>query len=166
VRVPIRMLLGVGMLFVGAGLLAMTAVTPTSGWTALIPGFVLQGVGVGLVNPPLASAAIGVAPPARSGMASGANSTFRQVGIATGIAALGAVFQHDLTQGALVHHSHRVAFVGALDNILEIAAAIAFAGAIAGFALVRSRDFVASQASEPAVPSVGEALVAGAGEHR
>jgi EmrB/QacA subfamily drug resistance transporter len=166
VRVPIRMLLGVGMLFVGAGLLAMTAVTPTSGWTALIPGFVLQGVGVGLVNPPLASAAIGVAPPARSGMASGANSTFRQVGIATGIAALGAVFQHDLTQGALVHHSYRVAFVGAFDNILEIAAAIAFAGAIAGFALVRSRDFVASQAPEPAVPSVGEALVAGAGEHR
>ncbi len=31
-------------------------------------------------------------------MASGINSTFRQVGIATGIAGLGAVFQHDVTQ--------------------------------------------------------------------
>jgi EmrB/QacA subfamily drug resistance transporter len=151
VRVPIRMLLGVGMLLIGAGLLAMTAVTPSSGWTALIPGFALQGVGVGLVNPPLASAAIGVVPAARSGMASGANSTFRQVGIATGIAALGAVFQHDIARNALAHNSHRAAFVGAFDNILEIAAAVAFAGAIAGFALVRSKDFIASQAPTGAV---------------
>ena len=32
--------------------------------------------------------------PQRAGMASGINSTFRQVGIATGIAGLGAIFQH------------------------------------------------------------------------
>jgi hypothetical protein len=46
-----------------------------------------------LTNPSLANAAIGVVSPARSGMASGINSTFRQVGIATGIAGLGAIFQ-------------------------------------------------------------------------
>jgi EmrB/QacA subfamily drug resistance transporter len=143
-RMPVRLLLGFGLVLVGAGLLAMTAVTATSSWTALIPGFVLQGAGVGLVNPALASAAIGVVPPNRSGMASGANSTFRQVGIATGIAGLGAVFQHDLAHGLALHQSHRVAFVGALNPIFEIAAAIAFAGALAGFALVRQRDFVAS----------------------
>ena len=40
----------------------MTAVDATSGWTALIPGFVLAGAGIGLVNPPLASTAIGVVP--------------------------------------------------------------------------------------------------------
>ena len=50
-----------------------------------------------MVNPPLASTAIGVVPVERSGMASGINSTFRQVGIATGIAGLGAVFQHSVT---------------------------------------------------------------------
>jgi hypothetical protein len=83
-------------------------------------------------------------------MASGANNTFRQVGIATGIAALGAVFQHDISQGALAHHTYRVAFTGALNNILEIAAAIAFVGAIAGFTLVRSKDFIASRASADA----------------
>jgi len=44
------------------------------------------------VNPPLASTAIGVVPPHQAGMASGVNSTFRQVGIATGIAALGTIF--------------------------------------------------------------------------
>jgi EmrB/QacA subfamily drug resistance transporter len=166
VRVPIRLLLGTGLLFVSGGLLAMTLLTPTSGWTALIPGFVLQGIGVGLVNPPLASAAIGVVPPARSGMASGANSTFRQVGIATGIAALGAIFQHDLGAGAAVQHATRGEFVGAFTTILDIAALIAFVGAIGAFALIRSRDFVASHAPEPVESSVGEPLMAGAGEHR
>jgi EmrB/QacA subfamily drug resistance transporter len=97
VRVPVRLLLGSGLLLVSAGLLAMTAVSPSTGWTTLIPGFVLAGAGVGMINPPLASTAIGVVHYSRSGMASGINSTFRQVGIATGIAGLGAVFQHDIT---------------------------------------------------------------------
>jgi len=166
VRVPIRLLLGVGLLFISGGLLAMTLVTPTSGWTALIPGFILQGIGVGMVNPPLASAAIGVVPPARSGMASGANSTFRQVGIATGIAALGAIFQHDLGVGAAVQYASRAEFVGAFTNILEIGSLVAFVGAVGAFALVRSKDFVTAHAPEPVEASVGEPLMAGAGEHR
>jgi EmrB/QacA subfamily drug resistance transporter len=98
VRLPVRLLLGVGLMLVSGGLLAMTAITARSGWTTLIPGFVLAGAGVGLVNPPLASTAIGVVHHSRSGMASGINNTFRQVGIATGIAGLGAVFQHDVTR--------------------------------------------------------------------
>ena len=44
----------------------------------------------------LASGAVSVVQPQRSGMASGANNTFRQVGIATGIAVLGAVFQSQI----------------------------------------------------------------------
>jgi len=97
VRIPVRLLLGAGLALVSAGLLTMTAVDASSGWTTLIPGFLLAGAGVGLINPPLASTAVGVVHHSRSGMASGINSTFRQVGIATGIAGLGAVFQHDVT---------------------------------------------------------------------
>ncbi len=97
VRVPMRLLLGGGLLLVSGGLLAMTAVEANSGWTVLIPGFVLAGAGIGMINPPLASTAIGVVHYSRSGMASGINSTFRQVGIVTGIAGLGAVFQHEIT---------------------------------------------------------------------
>jgi EmrB/QacA subfamily drug resistance transporter len=93
-RVPARLLLSSGLLLVGAGLLLMRGLTASSGWTALLPGFIVAGAGVGVVNPSLASTAIGVVPPRRSGMASGINSTFRQVGIATGIAGLGAIFQH------------------------------------------------------------------------
>ena len=74
----------------------MTALTATSSMDLPDPGFILGGAGIGLVNPPLASTAIGVVPHERSGMASGINATFRQVGIATGIAGLGAIFQHQI----------------------------------------------------------------------
>jgi EmrB/QacA subfamily drug resistance transporter len=96
-RVPVRLLLGGGLLLTGVGELLMRGLTPTSHWTALLPGFIVAGAGVGLVNPPLASTAIGVVPPARSGMASGINNTFRQVGTATGIAVLGAIFEGSIT---------------------------------------------------------------------
>jgi EmrB/QacA subfamily drug resistance transporter len=91
-RVPTRWLIGPGLLLVGAGLVVMAGLNGTSSWTHLIPGFIVAGFGGGLVNPPLASTAIGVVPPAKAGMASGVNTTFRQVGIAAGIAALGSIF--------------------------------------------------------------------------
>ena len=92
-RVPVRWLLGLGLLMVGSGLLLMRGLTVTSDWTAILAGSIVAGAGIGLVNPALASTAVGVVPPQRSGMASGINSTFRQVGIATGIAVLGALFE-------------------------------------------------------------------------
>jgi predicted MFS family arabinose efflux permease len=95
-RVPARFLLALGLGLVGFGLLLMHGVDTGDDWTTLLPGFILCGAGIGLTNPALASSAIGVVPPARSGMASGINTTFRQVGIATGIATLGAVFQSQI----------------------------------------------------------------------
>ncbi|HYU86912.1 MAG TPA: MFS transporter [Kribbellaceae bacterium] len=92
-RVPMRYLMAGGLTAVGVALLLMRGLDAGSEWTALLPGMLLAGVGIGVINPALASASIGVVPPQRSGMGSGINSTFRQVGIATGIAALGAIFQ-------------------------------------------------------------------------
>ena len=91
-RVPIRLLIGPGLAITGVGLLLMRGLGPASHWTHLIPGFIVAGVGAGMVNPPLASTAVGVVRPERSGMASGINSTFRQIGFATGIALLGTLF--------------------------------------------------------------------------
>ncbi|MBV9384347.1 MAG: MFS transporter [Streptosporangiaceae bacterium] len=91
-RVPVRWLIGPGLLLTGIGLILMAGLSGGSTWTHLIPGFAVSGLGAGLVNPPLASTAIGVAPPHQAGMASGVNSTFRQIGIATGVAALGSIF--------------------------------------------------------------------------
>lgn len=95
-KVPVRALIGPGLALVGIGLLLMRGLNGSSGWTHLIPGLAVAGIGVGFVNPPLASTAVGVVEPQRAGMASGINSTFRQVGIATGIALLGTLFSSRL----------------------------------------------------------------------
>src|SRR5205085_3515437 len=103
-RIPSRVLLGGGLACVGLGLLLMGGLTLQSHWTHLLAGFMLAGIGIGLINPTLASIALGVVTPDRSGMASGINNTFRQVGIATGIASLGAIFQskvHDSVKAGL-----------------------------------------------------------------
>ena len=110
-RIPTRFLIAPGFVLVGTGLLLMRGITPASSWTHLVPGMIVAGVGAGLVNVPLASTAVGVVHPSRSGMASGANATFRQVGIAAGIAALGSLLAThirssvigSLGSGALAH---------------------------------------------------------------
>jgi EmrB/QacA subfamily drug resistance transporter len=189
-RLPIRGFLGAGLTLVGLGLVLMHGLTIHSDWTALLAGFMVAGAGIGMINPPLASAAVSVVEPQRSGMASGINSTFRQVGIATGIAGLGAIFQGrveskltDLLvsvpglppgkaealagsvssgggQGALqgappgaraaVARASREAFIGGLNEILLIAAAVAFVGAVLALVLTRDRDFVGAPAPEGA----------------
>jgi EmrB/QacA subfamily drug resistance transporter len=92
-KIPIRVLLGAGLATVGVGLLLMHGVSPSSGWTTLLAGFLVAGIGIGITNPGIGQAAIAVVPVEKSGMGSGINTTFRQVGIATGVAGLGAVFQ-------------------------------------------------------------------------
>ena len=152
-------------------------------WTTLLAGFLIAGAGIGMVNPGIASTAIGVVAPAKAGMASGISNTFRQVGIATGVAALGAIFQSQISsklselapaappgfadavssggaQAAVeaappesraeLATAANQAFISGLNEILIVAAAVAIAGAVLGFALVRSRDFVAEHDGEPA----------------
>jgi EmrB/QacA subfamily drug resistance transporter len=92
-KIPIRVLLGTGLAVVGLGLLLMHGISPDSEWTTLLVGFVVAGIGIGITNPGIGQAAIAVVPVEKSGMGSGINTTFRQVGIATGVAGLGAIFQ-------------------------------------------------------------------------
>ncbi|HEX7058681.1 MAG TPA: MFS transporter [Solirubrobacterales bacterium] len=92
-RIPIRILLGSGLTAVGVGLMLMHGLEPDSAVSDLLPGFLIAGIGIGTANPGIGQAAIAVVPVEKAGMGSGINTTFRQVGIATGVASLGAVFQ-------------------------------------------------------------------------
>jgi hypothetical protein len=189
-RVPVRLLLGTGLAFVTVGLLLMGNLSDTSGWTALLPGQILAGIGIGLATPALASTAVGVVLPQLSGMASGASNTARQLGLATGIAGLGSIFQskiestlnplvagtpasahvHELAravasggtgralqavppaaQDKVVNAAHH-AFVTGFNTIALVSVAVAAVGSVAGYALVRSRDFV-SAGGRPAPPA-------------
>ena len=165
--VPPRLLLAAGLALCAIGLFVLHGLATSSSWTALLPGFILMGAGVGTTNPALASTAIGVVPPRQAGMASGTNNTFRQVGIASGIAALGALFEHhirttlhvtgaELNYAASGHRSPRnvglvvdrisPAFIGALNEIFVVGAVIAAVGSVLALTLVRRRDFAAASA--------------------
>lgn len=91
-RVPARLMLAAGLALAGVGLLLMGGITAQSEWTTLLGGFLVAGAGVGLLNPVIADVAVSVVPSNQSGMAAGINDTFRQVGVAVGIALWGAVF--------------------------------------------------------------------------
>jgi predicted MFS family arabinose efflux permease len=84
--------MSIGLAATGVGLLLMGGLDIRSEWTALLLGFIVSGIGIGLLNPVIADVALSVVPKEQSGMAAGINDTFRQVGIAVGIAAWGAIF--------------------------------------------------------------------------
>jgi len=115
--VPVRLMISAGFVLTGIGLLLMDGISPASGWTHLTAGLIVSGAGSGLVNVPLAATAVNVVTPDRAGMASGINLTLRQVGTATGIAALGAVFtarfgttiNGALSATPLAPHAHAIA---------------------------------------------------------
>jgi EmrB/QacA subfamily drug resistance transporter len=89
---PPRLVLAGGLLLVGVGSLLLGLVDSDSTWRVLVPGLAVLGAGVGMANPTLASAALASVPRERSGMASGAVNTARQLGFALGVAVLGSVF--------------------------------------------------------------------------
>jgi hypothetical protein len=122
------LLIAPGFLLIGGGLLLMRGLDTGSTWTHLLPGMIVAGIGAGLVNVPLAATAIGIVEPARAGMASGINTTFRQVGTATGVAALGSIFAGHVRStvagqlsGPLGAHAGGAAHaisVGGIDGVL------------------------------------------------
>jgi predicted MFS family arabinose efflux permease len=198
-RMQVRLLIAPGFVLIGAGLLLMRGIDVSTSWTHLIPGFVLTGIGAGLVNTPLASTAVGVVQPARAGMASGINSTFRQVGTATGVAALGSLLatqSRSVVTSALDHtslashasslaqtisrgdvaavlghvpaalraqvaYTARAGYISGLNEVIMIAAILAFVGAVGSFVLIRQRDFVAVQAHGAADRSPVQPVAAG-----
>jgi EmrB/QacA subfamily drug resistance transporter len=91
-RVQAKLMLSIGLGGVGVGLLMMGGIDAGSDWTTLLGGFLVAGAAVGLINPVIADVAVSVVPKEQSGMASGINDTFRQVGVAVGIAVWGAIF--------------------------------------------------------------------------
>jgi EmrB/QacA subfamily drug resistance transporter len=169
-RVPARALLSAGLAITGLGMAMMSGRADGDTWTALLPGFVLAGIGVGLLNPVIANLALSTVPEEHSGVASGINDTFRQVGIATGVAGLGAVFLarashriaellpgagHARTEGlaqvvsgaglpagapARVAAAAREGFLSALNEVLLLGAGVAIAGAALTLLLVRASD--------------------------
>ena len=177
-RVAPRLLLFAGLATVAVGLLLMAGIDRGDDWTTLLPGFIVAGAGVGMLNPVIADVAVSVVPRAQSGMASGINDTFRQVGVAIGLAVWGAVFvgrgahrvgeltgvgggrARDLVEavssGALpasargaVADAAREGFLSGLNEVFVLGAVVALAGALLCLALVRDGGEQANEIRHP-----------------
>jgi EmrB/QacA subfamily drug resistance transporter len=157
-RIPVRWLIGPGLLLVGIGLLLMRGIGPHTAWTHMILGFAIAGAGSGMVNPPLASTAVGVVAPQDAGMASGINTTFRQVGIATAIAALGSIYATKL-RGATPATIH-LRFADAMNELLLISGLTAIVAGVLAMVLIRQKDFVTHRPAEDPTGDVRRPLQA------
>jgi EmrB/QacA subfamily drug resistance transporter len=116
----------VGLVLVSVGLAGMLMIGVDSAWTAILPGLLVTSIGTGLFNPTGSALALNALPDEQSGLAAGANDTFRQTGVAVGIAALGTLVPADAALGGNLQ-----AYVDGLHHALIASAVIAAAGAAA-----------------------------------
>ncbi|MCW3063616.1 MAG: transporter [Solirubrobacterales bacterium] len=85
---PSLLVAGVAMT---AGSLMLTDIAPHTAPVHLFAAYVVVGLGLGLVNPPITNAAVSGMPPAQAGVAAAVASTSRQVGVTLGVAVCGAI---------------------------------------------------------------------------
>jgi EmrB/QacA subfamily drug resistance transporter len=136
-RVGSRWLMAGGMSVVGVCCLLLSTVTLHSSFWNLVPAFLLGGLGMSFVMTPMSAAAMGAAPVDKAGVASGVLNTFRQVGVALGIAITGAIVADRAAAAARGGASPPEAFVHGLTFGMRVSAAICFGGALAAAILVR-----------------------------
>jgi EmrB/QacA subfamily drug resistance transporter len=131
-RIALRVPLVTGLVLIATSLLLMRGLTVADDWTHLLPGFLVAGLAIGVISPALAAAMLGVLSVEQSGLASGVNNTFRQLGIAVGIAGFGAIFDHHVRAAA----SPVEGLVAGLDAIFLVAACTASVGAAMAWPLL------------------------------
>jgi EmrB/QacA subfamily drug resistance transporter len=90
-RVGPRPLIVLGLLLTGSALLVQSRLTVHSGYGLLLPGFILMGLGMGLVMSPMSTAAMNAVDRTKAGAASGVLSMSRMVGGSVGLAVMGAL---------------------------------------------------------------------------
>jgi EmrB/QacA subfamily drug resistance transporter len=134
-RVSSRVMIAIGLSLVSAGMVLFCLAGVDSSWTIVLPGELVALFGVGLFNPSVIAVALGSAPQEQSGLAAGVNDTFRQAGIAVGVAGLGALIPTGAGLGAGAPQE----FVDGLHNAFLAGAALAAVAAIASFVLIRGR---------------------------
>jgi EmrB/QacA subfamily drug resistance transporter len=149
-KVPARTMIGVGLALVAGGMGLLTLAGETSSWVATLPGVLIACIGTGLFNPAVTNVALSSAPIEQSGLAAGVNDTFRQAGIAVGVAALGALIPAEHAFGGSA-----VEYVDGLHNALWAGAGLALVGAIAAGVLISKRYGTAAEmpADEVVIPS-------------
>jgi fucose permease len=140
-KLGVRNMVAGGLLLVGIGQALLTVAAVDSSWAVFLPGEIVALIGTGIFNPAVSQLALGSAPPEMSGLAAGVNDTFRQAGIAVGVAALGA-----LVPAAHAFGGDAQTYVDGMRDALWVGAAVCVAGAVACAALLAQRRGAAQAA--------------------
>jgi MFS family permease len=146
-------MISVGLAFVAIGLVLGLLATATSSWVMLVPSLLIGGLGTGLFNPAGAAVALSSVPPDQSGLAAGVNDTFRQSGIAVGVALFGAL----IPGAAALGQGSPESFVDGMHTALIVGAVMAAVGAIASAKLIAVRRAGATVEQLPARTELAEA---------
>jgi DHA2 family methylenomycin A resistance protein-like MFS transporter len=128
-RIGSRLPVAVGLAVAAVGLALLVTANAGSGYVALLPAFLLWGVGMGILTPAVVAAAIAAVPAERTGLASAINNTARQAGGAIGIAVAGAVAGQPRTAG----------FLAGFQAVAIGAACLYALAAVLGLALIPGR---------------------------
>jgi EmrB/QacA subfamily drug resistance transporter len=144
-KVSAGALIAFGLGFVAIGLSLGLLATATSSWWMLVPSLMIGGLGTGLYNPAGAAVALGSVPPEQSGLASGVNDTFRQAGIAVGVALFGAL----IPASAALGNGSAESFVSGMHTAFMVAAVLAAIGAVASARLISVRRTAAKAEQVP-----------------
>ncbi|MFD4563287.1 MFS transporter [Streptomyces sp. NPDC058467] len=124
-RVSPRHQLALGFALHAVGVLTMLGALDSGSWTRLLPGFLVSGVGSGLLNASLPHLAVESVPAARAAMGSGAQQTLRYIGSCAGVALTIALVT---STGGLAHGA---------DIAIGVSAALTGVAAVSVLALRR-----------------------------
>ena len=131
-RLGVRNLIVAGQALLAVGILWIALATTTDvGYGDLVIAFVLAGVGMGLTFAPISTMALESVTPGERGVASGANNTIRELGVAVGIAVLASIFS------STGDYTSRQSFVDGLVPAVIVGAALVAAGGIVALGLPR-----------------------------
>src|SRR5438105_12527874 len=103
---------------------------------------------------PMTAAALAAVPTDKAGVGSGILNTFRQVGLALGIAVMGAILSAEAKTAARGGADRAHAFVHGLTRAMLVASVIAFAGAVIAALVIRKHRHLQQQ------PELSEARAA------
>ena len=145
-RISHPVMVTVGLLLVGVGMALGLLLQTDSAWTVMLPVSVIALIGTGLFNPAVSAIALRAVPMRDAGLAAGVNDTFRQAGIAVGVAGLGALFP----AGAALGGGNPQGFVDGLHDASIVCAAIAVGGAAVFAALMWRHEPVLEPVAEAA----------------
>jgi len=129
-RTGTRPLLVVGMSLQAIALGWMSLIiTPTVDYLAIVPTFILAGVGMGLFFAPIANVVLSAVRPEEEGKASGANNAIRELGGVFGVAVLASIFS------ANGGYATGQSYVDGLIPAMQVGAVVVAFGAVAALGL-------------------------------